>query len=338
MKITSAPLWYTANDNTRIMGMSELITSNSGYYHGYRNGDSVTGDIFYRMNTNARSIAGIYAGDIVPHGPAYIGGNGYDYRMIYVPGTMQVRNNTTYDNAAESARNDRRKNMEWIKFSTGAGGQIRGAGSEQERYLTLEGTVLSLNHVMEHTGRIVMGEMNPMPGHVEKSVENMGKQLYAEGTSLVTTGTTIGTVTPASVIEGPENMTKATDMGIPFYYVNKNRENQLYGTYAIISGNQGVDLVPAQSVKNARMESENHRKTVDVFLTLHYQMGKFHLEYNGSSLIVSPMDESAARLIEQNTSASSARELLALSVNSAINELEVIPENLDAVYLSMQQK
>ena len=53
----------------------------------------------------------------------------------------------------------------------------------QERYLTLEGTVLSLNHVMEHTGRIIMGEMNPMPGHVEKSVENMGKQLYAEGTS-----------------------------------------------------------------------------------------------------------------------------------------------------------
>lgn len=280
----------------------------------------------------------LYAGDIVPHGPAYIGGNGYDYRIIYVPGTMQVRNNTTYDNAAESARNDRRKNMEWIKFSTGAGGQIRGAGSEQERYLTLEGTVLSLNHVMEHTGRIVMGEMNPMPGHVEKSVENMGKQLYAEGTSLVTTGTTIGTVTPASVIEGPENMTKATDMGITFYYVNKNRENQLYGTYAIISGNQGVDLVPARSVKNARMESENHRKTVDVFLTLHYQMGKFHLEYNGSSLIVSPMDESAARLIEQNTSASSARELLALSVNSAINELEVIPENLNAVYLSRQQK
>lgn len=166
----------------------------------------------------------------------------------------------------------------------------------------------------------------------------MGKQLYAEGTSPVTTGTTIGTVTPASVIEGPENMTKATDMGIPFYYVNKNRENQLYGTYAIISGKQGADLVPARSVKNARMESENHRKTVDVFLTLHYQMGKFHLEYNGSSLIVSPMDESAARLIEQNTSASSARELLALSVNSAINELEVIPENLDAVYLSMQQK
>lgn len=35
-----------------------------------------------------------------------------------------------------------------------------------------------------------MGEMNPMPGHVEKSVENMGKQLYAEGTSPVTTGTT----------------------------------------------------------------------------------------------------------------------------------------------------
>ena len=54
------------------MGMSELITPNSGYYHGYRNGDSVTGDIFYRMNTNARSIAGTYAGDIVPHGPAYI--------------------------------------------------------------------------------------------------------------------------------------------------------------------------------------------------------------------------------------------------------------------------
>lgn len=53
-------------------------------------------------------------------------------------------------------------------------------------------------------------------------------------------------------------------------------------------------------MKNARMESENHRKTVDVFLILHYQMGKFHLEYNGSSLIVSPMDESAARLIEQN--------------------------------------
>lgn len=78
------------------------------------------------MNTNARSIAGTYAGDIVPHGPAYIGGNGYDYRMIYVPGTMQVRNNTTYDNAAESARNDRRKNMEWIKSNTGAGGQIRG--------------------------------------------------------------------------------------------------------------------------------------------------------------------------------------------------------------------
>ena len=95
-------------------------------------------------------------------------------------------------------------------------------------------------------------------------------------------------------------MTKATDMGIPFYYVNKNRENQLYGTYAIISGKQGVDLVPSRSVKNARMESENHRKTVDVFLILHYQMGKFHLEYNGSSLIVSPMDESAARLIEQN--------------------------------------
>lgn len=72
--------------------------------------------------------------------------------MIYVPGTMQVRNNNTYDNAAESARNDRRKNMEWIKSSTGAGGQMRGVGSEQERYLTLEGTVLSLNHVMEHTG------------------------------------------------------------------------------------------------------------------------------------------------------------------------------------------
>lgn len=89
------------------MGMSELITPNSGYYRGYRNGDSVTGDISYRMNTNARSIAGIYAGDIVPHGPACIGGNGYD-------------------NAAELARNDRRKNMEWIKFSTGAGGQIRG--------------------------------------------------------------------------------------------------------------------------------------------------------------------------------------------------------------------
>ena len=66
-------------------------------------------------------------------------------------------------------------------------------------------------------------------------------------------------------------MTKATDMGIPFYYVNKNRENQLYGIYAITSGNHGVDLVPSQSVKNARMESENHRKTVDVFLTLHYQ-------------------------------------------------------------------
>ena len=86
------------------------------------------------------------------------------------------------------------------------------------------------------------------------------------------------------------------------------------------------------------MESENHRKTVDVFLTLHYQMGKFHLEYNGSSLIVSPMDESAARLIEPHTSASSARELLALFVNSAMNELEVTPENLDAVYLNMQQK
>ena len=95
------------------MGMSELITPNSGYYHGHRNGDSVTGDIFYRMNTNARSIAGTYAGDIVPHGPAYIGGNGDDYKMIYVRGTMQVRNNT-YDNVAESARNDRRKNMEWI--------------------------------------------------------------------------------------------------------------------------------------------------------------------------------------------------------------------------------
>lgn len=77
---------------------------------------------------------------------------------------------------------------------------------------------------------------------------------------------------------------------------------------------------------------------MDVFLTMHYPMGKFHLEYNESSLIVSPMDESAARLIEQNTSASSVRELLALSVNSVINELEVIPENLDAVYLSMQQK
>lgn len=112
----------------------------------------------------------------------------------------------------------------------------------------------------------------------------------------------------------------------------------MYGIYAITSGNHGVDLVPVQSVKNARMESENHRKTVDVFLTLHYQMGKFHLEYNGSSLIVSPMDESAARWIEPNTSASSARELLALFVNSAINELEVTPENLDAVYLNMQQK
>lgn len=145
-------------------------------------------------------------------------------------------------------------------------------------------------------------------------------------------------MTPASVIEGPENMTKATDMGIPFYYVNKNRENQLCGIYAVTSGNHGVDLVPSQSVKNARMKSENHRKTVDVFLTLHYQMGKFHLEYNGSSLIVSPMDESAARLIEPNTSASSARELLALFVNSAINKLEVTPENLDAVYLNMQQK
>ena len=77
---------------------------------------------------------------------------------------------------------------------------------------------------------------------------------------------------------------------------------------------------------------------MDVFLTLHYQMGKFHLEYNGSSLIVSPVDESAARWIEQNTRASSARELLALSVNSAINELEVTQENLDAVYLNMQQK
>ena len=108
------------------MGMSELITPTSGYYHGYRNGDSVTGGIFYRMNTNARSIAGTYAGDVVPHGSAYTGGNGYDYRMIYVPGNMQVRNNTTYDNAAESARNDRRKNMEWIKSSTGAGRQIRG--------------------------------------------------------------------------------------------------------------------------------------------------------------------------------------------------------------------
>lgn len=60
-----------------------------------------------------------------------------------------------------------------------------------------------------------MGEMNPMSGHVEKSVENMGKQLYAEGTSPVTTGTTIGTVTPASVIEGPENMTKGHRHGNP---------------------------------------------------------------------------------------------------------------------------
>ena len=67
-------------------------------------------------------------------------------------------------------------------------------------------------------------------------------------------------------------MTKATDMGIPFYYVNKNRENQLYGIYAITSGNHGVDLVPVQSV------------------------------------------------------------------NSAINELKVTSENLDAVYLNMQQK
>ena len=133
-------------------------------------------------------------------------------------------------------------------------------------------------------------------------------------------------------------MTKATDMGIPFYYVNKNRENQLYGIYAITSGNHGVDLVSVQSVKNARMESENHRKTVDLFLTLHYQIGKFHLEYNGSILIVSPMDESAARWIEPNTSASSARELLALFVNSAIHKLEITPENLDAVYLNMQQK
>ena len=67
-------------------------------------------------------------------------------------------------------------------------------------------------------------------------------------------------------------------------------------------------------------------------------MGKFHLEYNGSSLIVSPMDENAARWIKQNTSVSSARELFALSVNSAINELKVTSENLDAVYLNMQQK
>ena len=224
--------------------------------------------------------------------------------------------------------------MEWIKSSTGAGGQIRGSGSEQERYLTLEGTVLSL----EHTGRIVMGEMNPMSGHVEKSVENMGKQLYAEGTSPVTTGTTIGTVTPASVIEGPENMTKATDMGIPFYYVNKNNENQLYGTYAILSGKQGINLVPAQPRNITGAGRENQLKTADVSLTMHYRMGRFHLEYNGSSLIVSPMDESAVRLVEQNTSASSARELLALSVNSAMHEMDVIPENLDAVYLNTQMQ
>lgn len=60
-----------------------------------------------------------------------------------------------------------------------------------------------------------MGEMNPMSGHVEKSVENMGKQLYAEGTSPITTGTTIGTVTPASVIEGPDNAIKTADGGNP---------------------------------------------------------------------------------------------------------------------------
>lgn len=117
-----------------------------------------------------------------------------------------------------------------------------------------------------------------------------------------------------------------------------NRENQLYGTHAIISGNQGINLVPARSVKNVRTNRENQLKTADVFLTLHYRMGRFHLEYNGSSLIVSPMDESAVRLVEQNTSASSARELLALSVNSAMHEMDVIPENLDAVYLSRQQK
>lgn len=335
--ITSAPLWYTANDNTRIMGMSELITPNSGYYHGYRNGDSVTGAVSYHMNTNARSIAGTYAGDIVPMGPAYIGGNGYDYRMIYVPGTMQVRNNTTYDNAAEAARDDRRKNMEWIKSSTTSGGQIRAQDSEAERYLTLEGTVVSLNKVQEHTGRIVVGDMEQMTDHAGHSIENMGKQLYAEGTAPVAEGTTISTVTPAKIIENADKIT-AENRGIPFYRVTKDNENQLYGTYAILSGKQGINLVPAQPRNITGADSENQLRTADVSLTLHYRMGRFHLEYNGSSLIVSPMDESAVRLVEQNTSASSARELLALSVNSAMHEMDVIPENLDAVYLNTQMQ
>lgn len=183
----------------------------------------------------------------------------------------------------------------------------------------------------------MVGDMEQLTDHAGHSIENMGKQLYAEGTAPVAEGTTISTVTPAKIIENADKIT-AENRGIPFYRVTKDKENQLYGTYAILSGKQGINLVPAQPRNITGAGRENQLKTADVSLTMHYRMGRFHLEYNGSSLIVSPMDESAARLIEQNTSASSARELLALSVNSVINELEVIPENLDAVYLSMQQK
>ncbi|MEN6565865.1 MAG: hypothetical protein ABFC57_06155, partial [Veillonellales bacterium] len=158
-----------------------------------------------------------------------------------------------------------------------------------------------------------------------------GSKGVSENYTINSTGDTM-TVSAATENSAPSAAQESQTNEIPVYRM-ENQEKQTYGSYAVSSDGQQITLVPSslnsEPTANVKAECKTAYATVSLDSGA---TGVYNVGFNGTTLLVYPLDEGAKKLIQETDDVRN-KPIVAVSLLTAMHDMGLTLAQIKAVYI-----
>ncbi|MEN6411879.1 MAG: hypothetical protein ABFC84_03815 [Veillonellales bacterium] len=184
------------------------------------------------------------------------------------------------------------------------------------------------------------GQQDPTDADQEESGQETapGGSLILTGSKGVSENYTINssgdsmTVSAAAANSSPSAAQESQTNEIPVYRM-ENQERQTYGAYAVSSDGQQITLVPSSLKSEPTANVKAECKTAYATVSLDSgATGVYNVGFNGTTLLVYPLDEGAKKLIQETDDVKN-KPIVAVSLLTAMHDMGLSLAQIKAVYI-----
>jgi len=134
---------------------------------------------------------------------------------------------------------------------------------------------------------------------------------------------------------GVDRVAGLTSAELPFFK-SQNQQVSNYGTYSVVERPSRVELTPtAKNLPEPQGRADQYRE-LDTKIAAADGEGNFRMVYDGSRLAVHPLDAQSQELLVKGD-AGHNEAVLAQALHASFNEMGLVLEDVDAVYLYMDK-